>query len=63
MKRMKSKLRKDYILLEPVSGQPELQPEWRPELTSHVTPHVGSHDEANDTVAFIMLQQSKQDCP
>lgn len=65
MKRMKSKLRKDFILLEQVSGQPELQPEWRPELTSHVTPHVGAHDEAHDrahdTVAFIKRQQSKQE--
>ncbi|MBV5303582.1 MAG: hypothetical protein JZU70_05205 [Chlorobium sp.] len=60
---MKSKLRKDFFLLEPVSGQPELQPEWWPELTSHVTPHVGAHDEAHDTVAFIKLQQSKQERP
>ena len=59
MKRMKSKLRKDFILLEQVSGQPELQPE----LTPHETPHVGAHDEAHDTVAFIKLQQSKQERP
>ncbi len=35
----------------------------QPELTPHETPHVGAHDEAHDTVAFIMLQQSKQERP
>jgi len=41
---MKSNLCKDFILLEPVSGQPELQPES--------TPHVGAHDEAHDLIAL-----------